>query len=160
MLKLSYCNEENNYAIPREKYILKTNSSSDLEIMTYLGNGEFKRDLFGYDVGLPNYKIESDDSTERYIVPLDAILETKSYKDLMEKKTKSAKYKKSHSFFIKAIRKEFNQLDKIPAEFHDEKDDVISDETELKTLLELQLELSKDNSRKEYITRMCNKLYS
>ena len=40
MLKLSYCNEENNYAIPREKYILKTLSSSDLEIMTYLGNGE------------------------------------------------------------------------------------------------------------------------
>ena len=119
---------------------------------------ENKRDLFGYDVGLPNYKIESDDTTERYIVPLDAILETKSYKDLMEKG--KSKYKKSHSFFMKAIRKEFNQLDKIPAEFRDEKDDVISDETELKTLLELQLELSKDNSRKEYIARMCNKLYS
>lgn len=159
MLKLSFTNEENQFAIPREKYILKTNSSSDLEIMTYLGNGEFKRDLFGYNVGLPNYKIESDDTTERYIVPLDAIIETKSYKDLMEKKGKS-KYKKSHSFFIKAIRKEFNKLDKVFAEFIDEKDDVISDETELKTLLEHQLDLSKDNSRNEYITRMCNKLYS
>ena len=46
MLKLSFTNEENQFAIPREKYILKTNSSSDLEIMTFLGNGEFKRDLF------------------------------------------------------------------------------------------------------------------
>lgn len=158
MLKLSFTNEENQFAIPREKYILKTNSSSDLEIMTYLGNGEFKRDLFGYDVGLPNYKIESDDTTERYIVPLDAIIETKSYKDLMEKG--KSKYKKSHSFFIKKIRKEFNKLDKVFAEFIDEKDDVISDKTELETLLKHQLELSKDNSRNEYITRMCNKLYS
>ena len=159
MLKLSYSHDENNFAIPREKYILKTNSSSDLEIMTYLGNGEFKRDLFGYNVqGLPNYKIESDDSIERYIVPLDAIIEAKSYKDLMEKG--KSKYKKSYSFFIKVIRKEFNKLDKVFAEFIDEKDDVISDETELKTLLEHQLDLSKDNSRKEYIARMCNKLYS
>ena len=71
-----------------------------------------------------------------------------------------SKYKKSYSFFIKAIRKEFNKLDKVFAEFIDEKDDVISDETELKTLLEHQLDLSKDNSRNEYITRMCNKLYS
>ncbi len=38
-------------------------------------------------------QIESDDSIERYIVPLDAIIETKSCKDLMEKE--EIKYKKS-----------------------------------------------------------------
>ncbi len=36
--------------------------------------------------------------------------------------------------------------------------DVISDETELKTLLEHQLDLSKDIKRKEYIARMCNEI--
>ncbi len=36
-------------------------------------------------------QIESDDSIERYIVPLDAIIETKSYKDLMEKGNQNTK---------------------------------------------------------------------
>ncbi len=46
---------------------------------------------------------------ERYIVPLDAIIETKSYKDLMEKEIKNTKIL---LIFIKVIRKEFNKLDK------------------------------------------------
>ena len=50
MLKLSYSHTENNFAIPYEKYVVKTKTSPDLKIMTYLGNGEFKRDLFGFDV--------------------------------------------------------------------------------------------------------------
>ncbi len=69
-----------------------------------------------------------------------------------------SKYK-NLTHFHKVIRKEFNKLDKVFAVIK-QKDDVISDETELKTLLEHQLDLSKDNSRKEYIMGMCNKLYS
>ncbi len=41
--------------------------------------------------------------------PLDAIIETKSYKDLMEKEIK---IQKILLIFIKVIRKEFNKLDK------------------------------------------------
>ena len=90
MLRLSHNDKLNNFAIPDEKYVIKTKTSPDLKIMTYLGNGEFKRDLFGFDVkgfeikGLSNYKIKPDD-TERYIVPLKTILKSKSYKDLMKK---------------------------------------------------------------------------
>ncbi len=42
MLKLSLLTKENQFAIPREEYILKTNPSSRwiVQIM-YLGNGEF-----------------------------------------------------------------------------------------------------------------------
>ncbi len=52
------------------KYILKPILLLILEIMTYLGNGEFKRDLFGYNVqGLQTTKLNPDDSIERYIIP-------------------------------------------------------------------------------------------
>ncbi len=52
------------------------------------------------DIMSKNYKIESDDPIERYIVPLDAIIETKSYKDLMKKGNQ--KYK-NLPFFIKVF---------------------------------------------------------
>ena len=95
MLKLSYTDTPNNFAVPDEKYVVKTKTSPDLKIMTYLGNGEFKRDLFGFDVGLQNYKIKSDD-TERYVVPLDAILKNQSYKKLMRKEEKTKQGKTSN----------------------------------------------------------------
>ncbi len=73
---MSFTNEENQFAIPREKYILKNQFFFWFGNHDYLGNGEFKRDLFGYTVWqLPNYKIESDDQLKD-IVPLDAIIET------------------------------------------------------------------------------------
>ena len=98
MLKLSYSHNENNFAVPYEKYVVKTKTSPDLKIMTYLGNGEFKRDLFGFDVkGLSNYKIKSND-TERYIVPLDAILKNQSYKKLMRKEEITKKGKTTSKY--------------------------------------------------------------
>lgn len=140
MLKLSYSGA-NKFAIPGKKYILKTKSSSDFEIMTYLGNGRFKRDLFGLDIqGFKDYVIEQDDTTERYIVPLDLITESKSTKDLMEKKDKS-KYIKSYSFFMTVIKQDFNKLDKIPAEFVPG-DDVVSDSLTLKDIIKNQCKLS------------------
>jgi hypothetical protein len=140
MLKLSYSGA-NKFAVPGKKYILKTKSSSDFEIMTYLGNGRFKRDLFGLDIqGFKDYVIEQDDTTERYIVPLDLITESKSVKDLMEKKDKS-KYIKSYSFFMTVIKQDFNKLDKIPAEFV-AGDDVVSDSLTLKDIIKNQCKLS------------------
>ncbi len=76
MLKLSRC-KKNQFAIPRENIFLKTNSSSDLEIMTYLEMENLNRDLFGYNVQRRTSKLQNwieDDSIERYIVPLDAII--------------------------------------------------------------------------------------
>jgi hypothetical protein len=141
MLKLSYSGA-NKFAVPGKKYILKTKSSSDFEIMTYLGNGRFKRDLFGLDIqGFKDYVIEQDDTTERYIVPLDLVLKSKSAKDLMEKKDKS-KYIKSYSFFMNVIKKEFKNLkDKTLAEFVDG-DDVVSDSLTLKDIIKNQCKLS------------------
>lgn len=163
MLKLSYSHNENNFAVPYEKYVVKTKTSPDLKIMTYLGNGEFKRDLFGFDVkGLSNYKIKSND-TERYIVPLDAILKNQSYKKLMRKEeiTKkgktTSKYIKDYSYFLNAIRTAFNALEnKIPAEFDDDKTDVAEikiDQRELFDLVKMQLELSTDIKRQEYLAQ-------
>lgn len=149
MLKLSY-SDLNIFARPYLKYIIKTKSSSDFEIMTYLGNGRFKRDLFGLDIpGLKDYVIEPDDTTERYIVPLDLVLKSKSAKDLMEKKDKS-KYIKSYSFFMNVIKEEFKNLkDKTPAEFVDG-DDEISESLTMKQLLKKQYSLSlKDRIDKE-----------
>ena len=131
--------------------------------MTYLGNGEFKRDLFGFDVkGLSNYKIKSND-TERYIVPLDAILKNQSYKKLMRKEeiTKKGKttnkYIEDYSYFLNAIRTAFNALEnKIPAEFDDDKTDVAEikiDQRELFDLVKMQLELSTDIKRQEYLAQ-------
>lgn len=163
MLKLSYSHNENNFAVPYEKYVVKTKTSPDLKIMTYLGNGEFKRDLFGFDVkGLSNYKIKSND-TERYIVPLDAILKNQSYKKLMRKEeiTKkgktTSKYIEDYSYFLNAIRTAFNALEnKIPAEFDDDKIDVAEikiDQRELFDLVKMQLELSTDIKRQEYLAQ-------
>lgn len=163
MLKLSYSHNENNFAVPYEKYVVKTKTSPDLKIMTYLGNGEFKRDLFGFDVkGLSNYKIKSND-TERYIVPLDAILKNQSYKKLMRKEeiTKkgktTSKYIEDYSYFLNAIRTAFNALEnKIPAEFDDDKTDVAEikiDQREVFELVKLQLELSTDIKRQEYLAQ-------
>lgn len=163
MLKLSYSHNENNFAVPYEKYVVKTKTSPHLKIMTYLGNGEFKRDLFGFDVkGLSNYKIKSND-TERYIVPLDAILKNQSYKKLMRKEeiTKkgktTSKYIEDYSYFLNAIRTAFNALEnKIPAEFDDDKTDVAEikiDQRELFDLVKMQLELSTDIKRQEYLAQ-------
>lgn len=163
MLKLSYSHNENNFAVPYEKYVVKTKTSPDLKIMTYLGNGEFKRDLFGFDVkGLSNYKIKSND-TERYIVPLDAILKNQSYKKLMRKEeiTKkgktTSKYIEDYSYFLNAIRTAFNALEnKIPAEFDDDKTDIAEikiDQRELFDLVKMQLELSTDIKRQEYLAQ-------
>ena len=166
MLKLSYSHTENNFAIPYEKYVVKTKTSPDLKIMTYLGNGEFKRDLFGFDVkGLTNYKIKSND-TERYIVPLDAILENQSYKELMRKEeiTKKGKttnkYIEDYSYFLNAIRTVFNDLKTkkkfTPAEFQDDKTDVAEikiDQREIFELVKIQLELSTETKRQEYLAQ-------
>lgn len=163
MLKLSYSHNENNFAVPYEKYVVKTKTSPDLKIMTYLGNGEFKRDLFGFDVkGLTNYKIKSND-TERYVVPLDAILKNQSYKKLMRKEetTKNGKttnkYIEDYSYFLNAIRTAFNKLkNKIPAEFTDDKCDVAEikiDQREVLELVKIQLELSIENKRQEYLAQ-------
>jgi hypothetical protein len=163
MLKLSYSHTENNFAVPGEKYVVKTKTSPDLKIMTYLGNGEFKRDLFGFDVkGLSNYKIKSND-TERYVVPLDAILKNQSYKKLMRKEetTKNGKttnkYIEDYSYFLDTIRIAFNKLkNKIPAEFTDDKCDVAEikiDKREVLELVKIQLELSIENKRQEYLAQ-------
>lgn len=157
MLKLSYTDTPNNFAVPDEKYVVKTKNSPDLKIMTYLGNGEFKRDLFGIDVGLKNYKIKSDD-TERYVVPLNAITKDKSYKDLMnkEEKTKQGKttykYIEDYLYFLNIIRESFNKLNKVPAELV-EGNDVLSDDFTKQDLLNIQLDLSANNSREEYLAQ-------
>ena len=157
MLKLSYTDTPNNFAVPDEKYVVKTKTSPDLKIMTYLGNGEFKRDLFGIDVGLKNYKIKSDD-TERYVVPLNAITKDKSYKDLMnkEEKTKQGKttykYIEDYLYFLNIIRESFNKLNKVPAELV-EGNDVLSDDFTKQDLLNIQLDLSANNSRQEYLAQ-------
>ncbi len=55
------------------------------------------------------HKIESDDSIERYIVPLDAIIvKLNFYKDLMEKGNQNTKIYHFSSWEV--IRKEFNKL--------------------------------------------------
>lgn len=161
MLRLSHNDKLNNFAIPDEKYVIKTKTSPDLKIMTYLGNGEFQRDLFGFDVkgfeikGLSNYKIKPDD-TERYIVPLKTILKSKSYKDLMKKEeiTKKGKtiyqYNESYSFFLDFIKKSLNKLDKVPAELV-EGNDVLSKDFTKKDLVKNQLDLTSHNIREEYL---------
>lgn len=166
MLKLSYSHTENNFAVPYEKYVVKTKNSPDFKIMTYLGNGEFKRDLFGFDVkGLSNYKIKSND-TERYVVPLDSILNNQSYKKLMRKEeiTKKGKttnkYIEDYSYFLDTIRIAFNDLKNknkfTLAEFTDDKTDVAEikiDQREVLELVKIQLELSIENKRQEYLAQ-------
>lgn len=161
MLRLSHNDKLNNFAIPDEKYVIKTKTSPDLKIMTYLGNGEFKRDLFGFDVkgfeikGLSNYKIKPDD-TERYIVPLKTILKSKSYKDLMKKEeiTKKGKtiyqYNESYSFFLDFIKKSLNKLDKVPAELV-EGNDVLSNDFTKKDLAKIQLDLTSKDIKEKYL---------
>lgn len=164
MLKLSYSHNENNFAVPYEKYIIKTKTSPDLKIMTYLGNGEFERDLFGFDVqGFQKLKLKPNDTTERYIVPLKAITKDKSYKNFMKKEELSKKgkttykYIEDYSYFLDTIRNAFNALEnKIPAEFDDDKCDVAEikiDQRELFDLVKMQLELSTDIKRQEYLAQ-------
>lgn len=161
MLKLSYTDTPNKFAVPDEKYVVKTKTSPDLKIMTYLGNGEFKRDLFGFDVGLKNYKIKSDD-TERYVVPLATILKNQSYKKLMRKEeiTKkgktTSKYIEDYSFYLNFVRKSLNDSTKVPTKVPAELvegNDVLSDDFTKQDLLNIQLDLSANNARQEYLAQ-------
>lgn len=167
MLKLSHTDTLNNFAIPSEKYIIQTQQSSDVEIMTYIGIGVFRRYPFGIDLGNLDYEsqyfqIDIDDNTEVYIVPLDLVLKSKSVKDLLDKETYSNNVE-SYSLFMNAIKNEFNKLGKSPAKWiQNQKRDSIYDEKGLVNLLEYQLELSKEdleNETKElYIFDTCSKL--
>lgn len=148
MLMLSDSHTQNIYAIPSAKYVIQTEPSSDVEIMTYIGNGAFKRYPFVIDLGYLDYeshyfRIDQDDDTKKYyIVPLELILRTQSVKDLLDKQNNSNDIE-SYSLFINAIKEEFNKLEKIPAEWIEEqKGDTVLDEMGLKYLLEYQLELS------------------
>ncbi len=138
------------------KYILKGNSSSDFK-SCYLGNGEFKRDYFGYNVqGLQATRSESDDSNWRIrYSPL--YWQTKCIKTYW-KEIKNTKKCFTH-FHKKVIRKEFNKLDSILLEFVDEKDDIISIETELETFgTEHPLRFA-TQERRISVARMCIKNY-
>lgn len=164
MLMLSDSHTQNIYAIPSGKYVIQTEPSSDVEIVTYHGGRLFKRYPFRIELG--NYlgydddskyhessffyiereqDLDPDDDTkEYYIVPLELILRTQSVKDLLnDKEIYSKDDVESYSLFINAIKNEFNKLEKIPAEWiENQKSDLIYDEMGLKYLLEYQLELS------------------
>ena len=160
MLKLSYSHDENAFAIPFDKYVVKTKSSPDLKIMTYLGDGKFKRDLFGIDIqGLQGIHIKPNETTERYVVPLDAIIKDKSYKDLMTKeeitkKDKTTyKYKEDYLFFEDFIRTAFNEIkNKIPAELVDG-NDVLDENLDRDQLLETQVKMSLEIKIQDYLSK-------
>lgn len=184
MLMLSDSHTQNLYAIPSGKYVIQTEPSSDVEIVTYHGQRLFKRYPFrielgnylGYDDDSKYYEssffwLDRDDNTKKYyIVPLELILKTQSVKDLLnDKEIYSKDDVESYSIFINAIKNEFNKLEKIPAEWiENQKSDKIFDEKELEMLLEYQLELSElslpselELSKKEkelYIFETCHRL--
>lgn len=149
MLMLSDSNTQNIYAIPREKYIIQTEPSSDVEIMTYLGNGEFKPYSFGIDLGNLDYEsqyfqFDLDENPRIYILPLDLVLNSKSVKDLLDKKTYSNDVE-FYSLFMNAIKNEFNELVRsttcLPASWtENQKNDSIYDEKGLEKLLDYQFE--------------------
>jgi hypothetical protein len=154
MLTLSNSITKNIYAIPGEKYIIQIEPSLDVEIMTYIGMGVFRRYPFGIDLGnLDNLDYESqyfeidlfnlDENPEIYIHQLDLVLKSKSVKDLLDKETYSNDVE-SYSLFMNAIKNEFNEEAKVPVRWiKNQKSDSIYDETGLKYLLEYQLESSK-----------------
>lgn len=154
MLTLSNSITKNIYAIPGEKYIIQIEPSLDVEIMTYIGMGVFRRCPFGIDLGnLDNLDYESqyfeidlfnlDENPEIYIHQLDLVLNSKSVKDLLDKETYSNDVE-SYSLFMNAIKNEFNEEAKVPVRWiKNQKSDSIYDETGLKYLLEYQLESSK-----------------
>jgi hypothetical protein len=157
MLMLSDSHTQNIYAIPSAKYVIQTEPSSDVEIVTYHGGRLFKRYPFRIDLG--NYLgydddskyhessffyLDRDDNTkEYYIVPLELILRTQSVKDLLNDKETYSNDVESYSLLMNAIKNEFNKLEKLPAEWIEHQNgDIIFDEMGLKNLLEYQLELS------------------
>ena len=157
MLKLSYFDKNNNYyAVPGRKYLIKTKTSPYFEIATYKGGGEFERDLFGLHFDeLKNFKINPEDKTVRYVVGLDVLLKNKSYHDLAKKslvrkkdgtpktnnKKKVFEYEKSYSYFMDVLYQTFLNLPKEPAKIV-EGNDVISDDFTLEDLLQKQFTLT------------------
>ena len=151
MLTLSDSITRNIYAIPGEKYIIQIEPSLDVEIMTYIGMGVFRRCPFGIDLGNLDYESQYfeidlfnlDENPEIYIHQLDLVLNSKSVKDLLDKETYSNDVE-SYSLFMNAIKNEFNEEAKVPVRWiKNQKSDSIYDETGLKYLLEYQLESSK-----------------
>lgn len=173
MLMLSDSHTQNIYAIPSGKYVVQTEPSSDVEIMTYIGMGVFRRCPFGIDLGNLDYEsqyfqfdlFDLDENPEIYIFPLDLVLKSKSVKDLLDKETHSNDVE-SYSLFMNAIKNEFNKLAKDPARWiENQKSDSIYDEKGLKNLLEYQLELSElellklsKEDKELYIFETCRKL--
>ncbi len=76
MLNCRLLNEENQFAIPREKYILKNQFFFSLIWKSrFTWKWEFKRDLLDIMSGRsPNYKIESDISNWKDILSLFTLL--------------------------------------------------------------------------------------
>lgn len=169
MLRLSNF-DKNPYAVPGMKYLIKTKTSPRFEIVTYIGGGEFERDLFGLHFDeLKNFKINPNDKTKRYVVGLDVLLKNKSYRDLAKKslvkkkdgspktnnKKKVYEYEKSYSHFMDVLYQSFLKLPKEPAEIV-EGNDVISDDFTLEDLLQKQFELSSSDfvkSQKSQLSR-------
>lgn len=169
MLRLSNF-DKNPYAVPGMKYLIKTKTSPRFEIVTYIGGGEFERDLFGLHFDeLKNFKINPDDKTERYVVGLDVLLKNKSYRDLAKKslvlkkdgtpktnnKKKVYEYEKSYSYFMDVLYQSFLNLPKESAEIV-EGNDVISNDFTLEDLLQKQFELSSSDfvkSQKSQLSR-------
>lgn len=166
MIKLSHTNTINKFAIPSGKYIIQIEPSSDVEIMTYIGQGLFKRHPFGFDLGYLDYEshyfnIDRDDNTKKYyIVPLELILETQSVKDLLnDKEIYSKDDVESYSIFINAIKNEFNKLEKIPAELKGRESYVVLDGMGLEQLLDYQFEFSKLGLSKLELSKKDKELY-
>ena len=185
MLTLSDSITKNIYAIPGEKYIIQIEPSLDVEIMTYIGMGVFRRCPFGIDLGnldILDYESQYfeidlfnlDENPEIYIHQLDLVLNSKSVKDLLDKETYSNDVE-SYSLFMNAIKNEFNEEAKVPVRWiKNQKSDSIYDETGLKYLLEYQLESSKldfaaevgfspelvysPEDKELYISKTCRKL--
>lgn len=169
MLRLSNF-DKNPYAVPGMKYLIKTKTSPRFEIVTYIGGGEFERDLFGLHFDeLKNFKINPEDKTKRYVVGLDVLLKNKSYRDLAKKslvkkkdgspktnnKKKVYEYEKSYSHFMDVLYQSFLNLPKEPAKII-EGNDVLSDDFTLEDLLQKQFELSSSDfvkSQKSQLSR-------
>ena len=77
--------------------------------------------------------------------------------EITKKGKTTSKYIEDYSYFLNAIRTAFNALEnKIPAEFDDDKTDVAEikiDKRELFDLVKMQLELSTDIKRQEYLAQ-------
>ncbi len=74
MLKLSFTNEENQFAIPREKYILKTNSSSWFGNHDLPWNGDLNETYLDIMLRTSNYKLNQMIQLKDYIVLLTLLL--------------------------------------------------------------------------------------